>query len=118
MVDKAHRPDFIFNPSNDAWFGSWGPPQHLAQARLRAAEEGIPVIRATPTGISAIITARGEVVRQLGWHQAGVIDGFIPAASPRLTLFGRFGNAVPLLLALLLLTGAIALAGGWRYRRI
>jgi len=118
VVDKANRPDFIFNPSNDAWFGSWGPPQHLAQARLRAAEEGIPVIRATPTGISAIITARGEVVRQLGWHQAGVIDGFIPAASPRLTLFGRFGNAVPLLLALLLLIGAIALAGGWRYRRI
>ena len=48
-----NRPDFIFNPSNDAWFGRWGPPQHLAQARLRAAEEGLPVIRSTPTGISA-----------------------------------------------------------------
>ena len=51
VVDRAHRPDFLFNPSNDAWFGSWGPPQHLAQARLRAIEEGLPVIRATPTGI-------------------------------------------------------------------
>jgi apolipoprotein N-acyltransferase len=118
VVDESDRPDFIFNPSNDAWFGSWGPPQHLAQARLRAAEEGLPVIRATPTGISAIITARGEVVRQLGWHQAGVIDGFIPASSPRLTMFARFGNAIPLVLAALLLIGAIALAGGWRYRRI
>ena len=59
----AHnRPDFIFNPSNDAWFGRWGPPQHLAQARLRAAEEGLPVIRSTPTGISAVIDARGTVV--------------------------------------------------------
>src|SRR3546814_7254098 len=53
VVDKAHRPDFLFNPSNDAWFGSWGPPQHLAQARLRALEEGIPILRSTPTGISA-----------------------------------------------------------------
>ncbi|HET9336159.1 MAG TPA: apolipoprotein N-acyltransferase, partial [Sphingomicrobium sp.] len=44
VADRRNRPDFIFNPSNDAWFGSWGPPQHLAQARLRAAEEGIPVI--------------------------------------------------------------------------
>ena len=54
-----NRPAFIFNPSNDAWFGRWGPPQHLAQARLRAAEEGLPVLRSTPTGISAVIDARG-----------------------------------------------------------
>ena len=40
VVDRANRPDFLFNPSNDAWFGAWGPPQHLAQARLRAIEEG------------------------------------------------------------------------------
>ena len=57
VVDRGDRPDFIFNPSNDAWFGRWGPPQHLAQARLRAAEEGLPVIRSTPTGISAVIDA-------------------------------------------------------------
>ena len=43
VVDRANRPGFIFNPSNDAWFGAWGPPQHLAQARLRALEEGLPV---------------------------------------------------------------------------
>ncbi len=58
VVDPANRPDFIFNPSNDAWFGSWGPPQHLAQARLRAIEEGVPVIRSTPTGISAVVDRR------------------------------------------------------------
>ena len=63
VVDRRNRPDFIFNPSNDAWFGRWGPPQHLAQARLRAAEEGIPVIRSTPTGISAVIDAHGHVVK-------------------------------------------------------
>jgi apolipoprotein N-acyltransferase len=117
VVDWQHRPDFIFNPSNDAWFGRWGPPQHLAQARLRAVEEGIPVIRATPTGISAIITAKGEVVRQIGWNEAGVIDGYLPAAAARPTLFSHFGNAVPLLLAFALLIAAIALGGGRRYRR-
>ena len=117
VVNWQHRPDFIFNPSNDAWFGSWGPPQHLAQARLRAAEEGIPVIRATPTGISAIITARGEVVREIGRNQAGVIDGYLPAAAIKPTPFGRFGNSIPLLLAAAMLIVAIALTGARRYRR-
>ena len=117
VVNWQHRPDFIFNPSNDAWFGSWGPPQHLAQARLRAAEEGIPVVRATPTGISAIITARGEVVREIGRNQAGVIDGYLPAAAIKPTPFGRFGNSIPLLLAAAMLIVAIALTGARRYRR-
>jgi apolipoprotein N-acyltransferase len=117
VVDWQHRPDFIFNPSNDAWFGSWGPPQHLAQARLRAVEEGIPVIRATPTGISAIITAKGEPVRQIGHNQAGVIDGYLPASATRPTPFGRFGNTIPLLLGFAMLVAAIALNGGRRYRR-
>ncbi len=117
VVDQANRPDVIFNPSNDAWFGRWGPPQHLAQARLRAAEEGLPVIRATPTGISAVIDAQGGVVKQLGWRTEGVIDAYLPPKSPQPTLFARFGNLLPLVLAALLLAGAIALAGGWRYRR-
>ncbi len=117
VVDERHRPDFIFNPSNDAWLGSWGPPQHLAQARLRAAEEGLPVIRSTPTGISALIDAHGNVVKQIGWRKAGVIDAYLPPAAPQPTLFARLGNLIPVLLSALLLIGAIALAGGWRYRR-
>jgi apolipoprotein N-acyltransferase len=59
VVDRENRPAFLFNPSNDAWFGAFGPPQHLAQARLRALEEGLPILRSTPTGISAVIDARG-----------------------------------------------------------
>jgi apolipoprotein N-acyltransferase len=116
VVDRRNRPDFIFNPSNDAWFGRWGPPQHLAQARLRAAEEGIPVIRSTPTGISAIIDARGRVVDSLPWRTAGVIDGRIPASTPRLTPFAVLGNIIPLGLALLLMIAAIALGSRERYR--
>src|SRR6185295_15514147 len=108
VVDRRNRPDFIFNPSNDAWFGRWGPPQHLAQARLRAAEEGIPVIRSTPTGISAVIDARGQIVKSLAWRTAGVIDAELPQATPP-TLFARFGNMIPLLLGFALLLSGIVL---------
>jgi apolipoprotein N-acyltransferase len=109
VVDALNRPQFIFNPSNDAWFGSWGPPQHLAQARLRAAEEGLPVLRATPTGISAVIDARGNVVKEVPWRQAGAIDAVLPPAANSPPLFARWGNAIPLLLGLLLIAGGIVL---------
>jgi len=109
VVDERNRPEFIFNPSNDAWFGSWGPPQHLAQARLRAAEEGIPVLRSTPTGISAVIDGRGNVVKELPWRTAGVIDAVLPPRANSPPPFARFGNLIPLLLSLLLIAGGIVL---------
>jgi apolipoprotein N-acyltransferase len=107
VVDRAHRPGFLFNASNDAWFGRWGPPQHLAQARLRALEEGLPVLRSTPTGISAVIDADGRLLASLKWRTAGVIDARVPPAKGP-TLFARFGNILPLLFALLLAAAAIA----------
>jgi len=109
VVDERNRPRFIFNPSNDSWFGSWGPPQHLAQAQLRAAEEGLPVLRATPTGISAVVDARGNVVKQLPWRTAGVIDAILPPAANSPTPFARFGNVIPLVLGFLLIIGGIVL---------
>ncbi len=109
VVDERNRPGFIFNPSNDAWFGSWGPPQHLAQARLRAAEEGIPIIRATPTGISAVIDARGNVVKELPWRTAGVIDAVLPPAAHSAPVFARFGNVIALLLGFALVFAGIVL---------
>jgi apolipoprotein N-acyltransferase len=108
VVDRAHRPSFVFNPSNDAWFGRWGPPQHLAQARMRALEEALPIVRATPTGISAVIDSKGRLLASLPWHGRGVIDATLPAAGAP-TLFARFGNFLPLLFALLLAAAAIAL---------
>lgn len=105
-VDRKNRPDFIFNPSNDAWFGTIGPPQHLAQARLRAIEEGLPVVRATPTGISAVIDADGRIVESLPLGKAGRIDARLPVAKAP-TLFARYGNILPLAFAGLLI--AIAL---------
>ncbi len=115
-VDRKNRPDFIFNPSNDAWFGTIGPPQHLAQARLRAIEEGLPVVRATPTGISAIIDASGRIVQSLPLGTDGRIDAQLPRAKTP-TLFARFGNIVPLALAgLLVLLALLPLARRRGYR--
>jgi len=73
----------IVNVSNDAWFGvTSGPLQHLNLASYRAIETGLPIIRATPTGVSALIDARGRIVgdQRLNLGQSGVIDGFLPAA--------------------------------------
>ena len=109
VVDEANRPGFIFNPSNDAWFGSWGPPQHLAQARLRAAEEGLPVIRATPTGVSAVIDARGNLVKSLPWRTAGAIDAVLPSPARTAPLFARFGNLIPILLGFAFILAGIVL---------
>ncbi len=108
VVDRRARPDFIFNPSTDAWFGAWGPPQHLAQAQLRAIEEGLPVVRATPTGISAVIDANGRLLSALPLNKAGFLDTRLPPPHSA-TPFARGGNAIPLALALLFAVLAVAL---------
>ncbi len=106
VVDQADRPDYIFNPSNDGWYGSFGPPQHLAQARLRAIEEGLPVLRSTTTGISAVVDARGVVRQHAAMQVAQRIDGLIPPAHAP-TLFARLGNWLALGWAVLLLVAAL-----------
>ncbi|WP_017665035.1 apolipoprotein N-acyltransferase [Porphyrobacter sp. AAP82] len=95
VASRANRPDYIFNPSNDGWFGSWGPPQHLAQARMRAIEEGLPVLRSTTTGISAVIDAGGIVRGTIAPGKADRLEGLVPAAKPP-TLFARWGHALTL----------------------
>ena len=109
VADRGDRPDYIFNPSNDGWFGAFGPPQHLAQARMRAIEEGLPVLRSTTTGISAVIDPRGVVRDHLPRLQGGRIDGVIPpAAAP--TPFARLGHWLSLGWAMVFLAlAAVAL---------
>lgn len=102
ITDRGNRPDYIVNPSNDGWYGVWGPPQHLAQTRLRAIEEGLPVLRSTTTGISAVIAADGVVEAAIPLNRAGRIDRLIPAAAPP-TLFARTGNALALCWAMVFL---------------
>jgi apolipoprotein N-acyltransferase len=86
------RPGWIVNLTNDGWFGiSTGPYQHLQQARLRAIEQGLPVVRAANTGISAVIDPLGRIVARLGLGQEGVLDSGLPSAiSP--TPYARGGD--------------------------
>lgn len=114
VVDRENRPDYIFNPSNDGWFGSWGPPQHLAQARMRGIEEGLPVLRSTTTGISAVIDANGVVRAHIATGRAARLDGLVPPANPP-TWFARMGNLLPLLWALAAIAASLV-ATWWRRR--
>ncbi len=78
--NKGGRPEWIINVSDDAWFGrTSGPLQHLNIASYRAIEQGLPVIRDTPTGVSAVIDSYGRVRASLGLGRAGVIDALLPA---------------------------------------
>ncbi len=100
VVRESDRPQLMVNITNDAWFGdSTGPRQHLAAARMRAVEEGLPLIRAANTGVSAIIDAHGRVLRALGLNQAGALVGEVPPPLPP-TPVSKMGLAAPLLLAL------------------
>jgi apolipoprotein N-acyltransferase len=77
------RPGWLVNLTNDAWFGdSTGPHQHLHQARIRAVEEGLPIVRAANTGISAVIDPFGRVLAALPLGTAGVIDHGLPRGLP------------------------------------
>ncbi len=102
VIDRENRPDFIFSPSNDAWFGPWGPPQHEAQGRLRAIEEGIPIIRVTPTGVSSEIYSNGHIFERIEAGVAGRLNISLPQPSPP-TFFAKYGNMIPISLALLIL---------------
>lgn len=108
VVDPENRPDFIFNPSNDGWFGAWGSPQFVGQARMRAIEEGLPVIRSTTTGISAVIDANGVVRQSIATGKAGMVDGFVPAAEAP-TLFSRLGHTLTLAWAALFILLGVSL---------
>lgn len=112
----TERPDWILQITNDAWFGEWiGPFQHLAQARLRAIEQGLPVVRAANTGVSAVIDARGQMVQALGLNQTGHVDADLPGAL-NATVYSRFSDR---LWHLLLLSGVLAaLLRGLRERRL
>ncbi|SPF81022.1 apolipoprotein N-acyltransferase [Pseudoprimorskyibacter insulae] len=100
------RPDLVLHLTNDAWFGTFsGPYQHLQQARVRAVEFGLPVLRAANTGVSAVIDPAGRVLQSLDLGQAGYLDAPLPA--PRATtVYAKIGDwPVVLLLIALSLAG-------------
>jgi apolipoprotein N-acyltransferase len=111
VIDPSDRPAWMINITNDAWFGnSSGPRQHLAAARMRAVEEGLPLLRAANTGISAAFDARGHELARLGMEHTGTLEVELPAALPA-TLFARGGLLIPGLLALGFLLAGLAPRG-------
>lgn len=109
---SSERPGFLMQVTNDAWFGTFsGPHQHLAQARMRAIEQGLPMVRAANTGISALIDEKGRVLKALPLNEAGFIDVSLPAPEVA-TPYSHTGD-LPVLLVL-----TLSLLGLWiRQRR-
>lgn len=109
---KTERPDLLLQITNDAWFGQHsGPYQHLAQARIRSIEQGLPMVRVANTGVSAVIDGRGRIVASLPLGQAGFVDAALPPAlSP--TIYSRIGDLPVLVILLFLASAAI-----WTKRR-
>ncbi|MFN3521456.1 MAG: apolipoprotein N-acyltransferase [Phenylobacterium sp.] len=112
------RPRWILNVSNDAWFGATsGPKQHLNLASYRAIEEGLPMVRATPTGVSAVIDAYGRPVADhvLKSGALGVVDADLPAPLSK-TTYARFGDAI--FAFMLILSGATSVLERLRRARV
>ena len=106
LIDPQHRPGWIVNVTNDGWFGQTsGPYQHLAQARLRAIEQGIPIVRAANTGISAVIDGRGRILASLPLGSEGILDAQLPMATAP-TLYAKIGDCIALLLTSLVLASS------------
>jgi apolipoprotein N-acyltransferase len=112
-VPRGERPGWMLNLTNDGWFGhSPGPYQHLQQARVRAIEEGLPLVRAANTGISAVIDPVGRVLASLPLGTEGVLDAALPRALPP-TPYARWGDGP----TALLVAAALALVLQSRRRR-
>lgn len=98
VKDFHNRPDWLLNVTNDAWYGKTaGPHQHFEIARVRAVEEGLPLVRAANTGISGIFDGYGRVTAYLGLGERGVVDADLPVMLP-ITPYGRFGDIILVLL--------------------
>jgi apolipoprotein N-acyltransferase len=110
VQDAGKRPSWLLNVTNDAWFGDTaGPYQHLAQARFRAIEQGLPLVRSANTGISAIIDPYGRIAGALALDVSGVIDAQLAAPLPP-TLYSLYGD-VALAGILIVFTAFFTLTG-------
>ena len=109
VVEGSARPGVLVNVTNDGWFGeTTGPLQHFHQARVRAVEEGLPLLRAANNGISAVVDAHGRLIATLGLNARGTIDASLPSALT-LTTYVRLRDWTFVALALFFGSAAIVL---------
>ena len=110
VTDGRGRAAWILNLTNDAWYGKTaGPHQHFVSARLRAIEQGVPVVRVAGSGISGIVDAYGRVRVRLALGEKGFVDGDLPKPSARSSVYARFGDGPALVLAVLALAAGFVL---------
>ena len=103
IVRKQNKPKWAVVLTNDGWYGiSAGPYQHLVAAQMRAVEEGISVVRSANSGISAVINPYGIITSKIGLAERGYVDDVVHIGQSHSTLFGRFGNFVPLAISVFL----------------
>lgn len=103
IVRKQNKPKWAVVLTNDGWYGiSAGPYQHLVAAQMRAVEEGISIVRSANSGISAVINPYGIITSQIGLSERGYIDDTVKISMSHQTLFGEYGNKIPLIVAMLL----------------
>lgn len=113
VTAPSDRPAWLLNITNDSWYGrSSGPYQHLVAARMRAVEEGLPLVRVANTGISAIIDPYGRIRQSLALGRAGIVDGRLPKGLAAAPPYARYGNAVVLIVFLVMTGGCITLSRG------
>ncbi|MBQ9731920.1 MAG: apolipoprotein N-acyltransferase [Alphaproteobacteria bacterium] len=98
IADKYNRPKWVINLTNDGWYGdSAGPYQHLVAAKMRAVEEGLTIVRVAGSGISALIAPTGEIIKQLGLNEQGVLDVKLPQRMVLYTIYAKYGNTIILI---------------------
>lgn len=99
VTEPHNRPNWLLTISNDAWYGqSAGPYQHLATGRMRAAEEGLPVVFANNRGVSALYDGRGHEVKRTQWGKEQIVVSIIPSPQVR-TIFSSWGKLIPVFLS-------------------
>lgn len=109
VADGRDRPQWLLNLTNDAWYGhTAGPHQHLTMARMRAIEEGLPLIRAANTGISAVFDSYGRALSRLELTEYGALDSRLPRPAARPTTYSRYGDNIYFVFLVVLWTAIIS----------
>ncbi len=105
VSEKAERPRFLLNATNDAWYkGTIGPAQHFMIVRARAVEEGLPLVRVANGGVTGVVDSYGRITALIGANQEGFLDAALPLAAEQKTVFSKQGARLPFFFSSILLT--------------